>query len=181
MTVKGPRKGEPSLPSMRNGLRTQPAQLVRGSSRRIMTMRFRPANIRVINRRVCSLAVIGTAVRTEALRAHQQERVPPAPPIEVRGRCQNGARRQGFASPRRARPCLLCAVLAGGPCDGRLRREHSPAASAIKKGPLPPCRESRPGFPTIKPSAPSKGIDRSLHIRNTPSSRAESSAETRRS
>jgi len=126
MTVKGPRKGEPSLRSMRNGLRAQPAQLVRGSSRRIMTMRFRPANIRVINRRVCSLAVIGTAVRTEALRAHQQERVPPAPPIEVRGRCQNGARRQGFASPRRARPCLLCAVLAGGPCDGRLRREHSP-------------------------------------------------------
>jgi hypothetical protein len=65
MTVKGPRKGEPSLPSMRNGLRTQPAQLVRGSSRRIMSMRFRPANIRVINRRVCSLAVIGTAVRTK--------------------------------------------------------------------------------------------------------------------
>jgi hypothetical protein len=147
MTVKGPRKGEPSLRSMRNGLRAQPAQLVRGSSRRIMTMRFRPANIRVINRRVCSLAVIGTAVRTEALRAHQQERVPPAPPIEVRGRCQNGARRQGFASPRRARPCPLCAVLAGRPCDGRLRREHFPAASAAKKkGPLPPGGESRPGF-----------------------------------
>ncbi len=68
MTVKGPRKGEPSLPSMRNGLRTQPAQLVRGSSRRIMSMRFRPANIRVINRRVCSLAVIGPAVRTQRSR-----------------------------------------------------------------------------------------------------------------
>ena len=40
------------------------AQLVRGSSRRIMSMRFRPANIRVINRRVCSSAVIGPAVRT---------------------------------------------------------------------------------------------------------------------
>ena len=34
------------------GVRPQPARLVRGSSRRIMTMRFRPANIRVINRRV---------------------------------------------------------------------------------------------------------------------------------
>jgi len=33
------------------GLRTEPARLVRGSSRRITIMRFRPANIRVINRR----------------------------------------------------------------------------------------------------------------------------------
>jgi hypothetical protein len=33
------------------GLRTEPAPLVRGSSRRITIMRFRPANIRVINPR----------------------------------------------------------------------------------------------------------------------------------
>ena len=33
------------------GLWTEPALLVRGSSRRITIMRFRPANIRVINRR----------------------------------------------------------------------------------------------------------------------------------
>jgi len=33
------------------GLRTEPAPLVRGSSRRITIMRFRPANISVINRR----------------------------------------------------------------------------------------------------------------------------------
>ena len=33
------------------GLWTKPASLVRGSSRRITIMRFRPANIRVINRR----------------------------------------------------------------------------------------------------------------------------------
>ena len=33
------------------GLRTEPTSLVRGSSRRITIMRFRPANIRVINRR----------------------------------------------------------------------------------------------------------------------------------
>jgi hypothetical protein len=33
------------------GLRARPAPLVRGSSRRITIMRFRPANIRVINRR----------------------------------------------------------------------------------------------------------------------------------
>jgi len=64
MTAQGPRKGESSSRSMRKGFRTQPARLVRGSSRPIMSMRFRPANIRVINRRVCSSAVIGPAVQT---------------------------------------------------------------------------------------------------------------------
>ena len=63
MTAEGPRKGEPSSCFMRYGPRPQLARLVRGSSRRIMTMRFRPANIRVINRRVCSSAVIGPAVQ----------------------------------------------------------------------------------------------------------------------
>jgi hypothetical protein len=63
MTAPGPRKGEPSSSSMRNGFQTQPAQIVRGSSRRIMTLRFRPANIRVINRRASSSAVISPAVR----------------------------------------------------------------------------------------------------------------------
>ena len=62
VTAQGPRKGEPSLFSVRYRLRPQPAYSVRGSSRRIMTMRFRPANIRVINRRVCFWAVIGPAV-----------------------------------------------------------------------------------------------------------------------
>ena len=38
------------------GLRTEPAPLVRGSSRRITIMRFRPADIRVINRRICLLS-----------------------------------------------------------------------------------------------------------------------------
>jgi len=60
--AQGPRKGEPSSRSVRYRFRPQPAYSVRGSSRRIMTMRFRPANIRVINRRVCSWAVIGPAV-----------------------------------------------------------------------------------------------------------------------
>ena len=41
---------------MRYGLRTQPASLVRGSSRRITIVRFRPADIRVINRRICLLS-----------------------------------------------------------------------------------------------------------------------------
>ena len=75
MTVEGPRKGEPSSKTMRHGLRTQPASLVRGSSRRIMSMRFRPAHISVINRRVSAQAVIGPAVQN-LLKAHQQEHVP---------------------------------------------------------------------------------------------------------
>jgi len=54
MTAEGPRKGEPSRKTMRYGRKVQPALLVRGSSRRIMFLRFRPAYISVINRRACS-------------------------------------------------------------------------------------------------------------------------------
>jgi hypothetical protein len=41
---------------MRYGSIAQPASLVRGSSRRITIVRFRPADIRVINRRICPLS-----------------------------------------------------------------------------------------------------------------------------
>ena len=82
MTAQGPRKGESSSFSMRNGFPTQPARLVRGSSRRIMSMRFRPANIRVINRRVCS-AVIGPAVPNKTCSRPTRRNVfPPEPPVE---------------------------------------------------------------------------------------------------
>jgi hypothetical protein len=46
-------KGEPSN-QLCGRFRTEPATLVRGSSRRITIMRFRPANIRVINRRIAA-------------------------------------------------------------------------------------------------------------------------------
>jgi hypothetical protein len=46
MTADGHTKRRILLCSMRYGLRTQSAPLVRGSSRRIMTLRFRPAYIR---------------------------------------------------------------------------------------------------------------------------------------
>src|SRR5215469_8967180 len=82
MTVEGPRKGEPSTKTVRYGLRTQPATSVRGSSRRIMSMRFRPANISVINRRASSQAVIGPAVQNQ-LKAHQQDHDPATPPVEA--------------------------------------------------------------------------------------------------
>ena len=149
MTAEGPRKGEPSVRSMRNGFRTQPASLVRGSSRRIMSLRFRPAYISVINRRASSWAVIGPAVLAESSRLTNRNVIPPQPPIETEARCQNGALRQGFAAPRQtpARPCLLRAVPAGPFYDGRLRREHFAVLGKTtkRKGGLPPHGESPPG------------------------------------
>src|SRR5579872_6295653 len=65
MTAEGPTKRRTLLCSMRNGFRTPPAHSVRGSSRRIMSLRFRPAYIRVINRRASSSAVFGPAVQNE--------------------------------------------------------------------------------------------------------------------
>jgi hypothetical protein len=44
-------------------------------------MRFRPANISVINRRACSETAIGPAVQN-LLKAHQREPVPATPPVD---------------------------------------------------------------------------------------------------
>ncbi len=128
MTAQGPRKGEPSRASMRYGLLPQPARLVRGSSRRIMAMRFRPANIRVINRRVCSSAVIGPAVRNAKtrLKAHQQERVPATPPvadllIAVTVLAAKGSLRRAKIGRALDRSAPLRRERNR---DGRLRREH---------------------------------------------------------
>ena len=38
--------------------------------------------------------------KQNTLQAHQRERVPATPPVDWSGGCQNGARSQGFASPR---------------------------------------------------------------------------------
>ena len=153
MTAQRPRKGEPSSVSMRNGFRTQPARLVRGSSRRIMTMRFRPANIRVINRRVCCWAVIGPAVPksrllpSTRLRAHQRERVPAKPPVEavvdartvlaVKGSLRRAKCGRALDSSAPFRPNRAC--------DGRLRREHLTDARKTK-GRLSSCG----GKPALK-------------------------------
>jgi hypothetical protein len=51
---------------MRYGFRIQPAFLVRGSSRRIMFLRSRPAHISVIHRRARASAVIGFALARQA-------------------------------------------------------------------------------------------------------------------
>ena len=112
MAVEGPRKGEPSRRIVRHGLRTQPATSVRGSSRRIMSMRFRPANIRLINRRASPQAVIGPAVQN-LLKAHQQEHVPAPPPVAtvpMPQRCSPS--RVRFAAPHYG--ALLTAALRSG-------------------------------------------------------------------
>jgi hypothetical protein len=57
--------------------------LVRGSSRRIMTMRFRPANIRVINRRVFSWAAIGPAVQKQRSKLTSRIVIPPSRPSKA--------------------------------------------------------------------------------------------------
>ena len=61
MAADGHTKRRILVRSMRYGLPAQPALLVRGSSRRIMTLRFRPAYIRVINRRYLSAAATCSA------------------------------------------------------------------------------------------------------------------------
>ncbi len=151
MTAEGPRKGEPSRKTVRNGLRTQPANSVRGSSRRIMSMRFRPAHISVINRRASHWAVIGPAVQN-LLKAHQREPVPATPPVDavldagtvlaVKGSLRRAKHRRALDG---------CAPFQrSGGRDGRLRREQDTVLWARKP------RKPKP--------QPSEGLDRSLHI-----------------
>ena len=112
---------------MRYGLWTQPALSVRGSSRRIMSMRFRPAYISVINRRASSPAVIHSAVRKESSGLTSGNVFPSPPPIWIPGNAGTVLAVKGSLAPRQktARPGPLRAVPAGLSRDGRLRREHS--------------------------------------------------------
>jgi hypothetical protein len=156
MIAEGPRKGEPSTRIMRNGFRTQPAPLVRGSSRRIMSMRFRPANISVINRRDSAEAVISPAVQKEPrgtkptvsfplgipilpstakLKAHQQEHVPAKPPVESLANARMVLAVKGSL----CRATLRRALDGSAPFrpsayrDGRLRREHAMPVRKARK------------------------------------------------
>src|SRR5215472_9559985 len=133
MAAQERQKGEPSSASMRYRLRAQPAHLVRGSSRRIMTMRFRPANIRVINRRVCSWAVIGTAVHNERSKPTSGNVFPPGRPStlwwDVPERCS--ASRVRFAAPNPGAPLTPPRrsgemVIATGGSGGNTRRCAAP-------------------------------------------------------
>jgi len=125
------------MKTMRYGLRTQPAPLVRGSSRRIMSMRFRPANISVINRRASSEAVIGPAVQNP-LKAHQRDHVPAPPPVEAVSmpeRCSPS--RVRFAAPNYGAPLTAArrsgqAIIATGGSGGNMK---SPCAKHEKPKP----------------------------------------------
>jgi len=141
MAAQGPRKGEPSSASMRYRLRPQPAQLVRGSSRRIMTMRFRPANIRVINRRVCSWAVVGPAVQNKTRSKPTSGNVfplrRPSTGPWVPERCSQS--RVHFAAPKGGAPLTPPrgpgeTIIATGGSGGNTRRPLSKG-----KGRLPSC------------------------------------------
>ena len=147
VTAQGPRKGEPSSLLCGRDFGPQPANSVRGSSRRIMTMRFRPANIRVINRRVCLWAVTGPAVPKSQGERNLRflsplespffpprgseltsgKRVPAKPPVEAAGDARTVLDVKG--SLRRAKQRRALDVSApfrpDGDRDGRLRREHS--------------------------------------------------------
>jgi hypothetical protein len=86
MAAQGARKGEPSSSSMRHGLRPPPARSVRGSSRRIMTLRFRPANIRVINRRAglcAAIRLLSQIENQECSKLTSGNVFPPTPPVEA--------------------------------------------------------------------------------------------------
>jgi hypothetical protein len=169
MTAQGPRKGEPSLRSMRYGLRPQPARLVRGSSRRIMSMRFRSANIRVINRRASSSAVIGFAVRTRNAQS------PPTGTcscyaarrrlFEMPERC---SQRKGLLRRAKTRRALACsapfrpATYATGGSDGNT--SGSARSPGKRKSRLPSLRR-KAGLTSGLNCQPNSGVDRSLHIR----------------
>jgi hypothetical protein len=149
MTVEGPRKGEPSTKTMRYGLRTQPAPLVRGSSRRIMSMRFRPANISVINRRDSSEPVIGPAVQNPCSKLTSGIMFPlrrPSKPFYVPERCSRS--RVHFAAPNYGAPLTAARrsgqlVIATGGSGGNMTQSHGTKNQNL--GPL-------------------KRLDRSLHI-----------------
>jgi hypothetical protein len=128
MTAESPRKGESSRKIVRYDLRIQPAFSVRGSSRRIMSMRFRPAYISVINRRANSPAVIGAAVGKDNSRLTSGNVFPLRRPsgsvrnartvLTVKGSLRRARQRRALdrSAPFRPEPFR----------DGRLRREHSP-------------------------------------------------------
>jgi hypothetical protein len=165
VAAQGTREGEPSSCFMRNGLRPQPARLVRGSSRRIMTMRFRPANIRVINRRVSSplpSALLSRRAKgnetcgffplcnphsslKHGSETHQQERVPAKPPVEVCVNARTVLADKGSLRRAKSRRALVGSApfRPKQPRDGRLRREHSGRWTTLttrNKGLLFSCR-----------------------------------------
>jgi len=170
VAAEGPSKRRTLLTFYAARPKAQPAQLVRGSSRRIMTMRFRPANIRVINRRECSCAAIGPAVQTQSSKPTSGNVFPLRRPSQagwMPERCSQS--RVRFAAPKSGAP-LTTARRSGwdGDRDGRLRREHFTTSVQRKRPACPPAEASRPEKQTRQTR---KGLTRSLHIRTASTAR----------
>ena len=175
MTAQGPRKGESSSCSRRNGFRTQPARSVRGSSRRIMSMRFRPANIRVINRRDSYSAVIGSAVQTRNAQSSPtgtcSRSAARRRSLGMPERCSQGKGPLRRAKTRRALACsapFRPAAHATGGSDGNT--SASASSPGKRKGRLPSLRR-KAGLTSGINCQPHSGVDRSLHIRTSASIR----------
>jgi hypothetical protein len=145
-TSVGPTKRRILLSFMRYRLRSQPARLVRGSSRRIMAMRSQPANIRVINRRASSSAGTGSAIQTghapssptgTCSRYAARRRL-----LEVPERCSQARIR--FAAPKPGAP-LLAARRSGHDIDATGGSDGNTWTPCFKKErPALSCGESRP-------------------------------------
>ena len=149
MTAEGPRKGEPSRKTGRNGLWTQPANSVRGSSRRIMAMRFRPANISVINRRASHWAVIGPAVQNPGSKPTSGNMFPlrrPSKAYRVPERCSQSRVRYAAPNP-------------GAPLTAARRSGEKRIATGGSGG-----NTTRSAGTQNQNLGPPKGLDRSLHI-----------------
>jgi len=157
MIAEGPRKGEPSTRIMRYGLRTQPAPLVRGSSRRIMSLRFRPAYISVINRRASAEAVISSVVQKNqgernlrflsplespffpttgsSSKLTSRNMFPAKPPVERLANARTVLAVKGSLRRAKLRRALdrSAPFRPTGYRDGRLRREHETPVRSKQK------------------------------------------------
>jgi len=123
-----------------------------------MTMRFRPANIRVINRRVCSWAVVGPAVQNKKRSQPTSGNVfplrrPSIGPEVVPERCSQS--RVRFAAPKSGAPLTTARrsgreVVATGGSGGNTSR---PCTRQKTKGRLPSCG-GKPAWNKTKPVRP---------------------------
>lgn len=159
MAAEGPRKGDPSTRIVRYGLTTQPALSVRGSSRRIMFLRFRPAYISMINRRASSSAVIGPAVPGKKLKAHQRGRVP-----------TRAAHRSLFAVPERCSQARVryAAPNTGAPLPAPRRSGLITLRWAAPAGTLHGLAEQNKKRKGKKHISTPNSLTRSLHISSLP-------------
>ena len=103
-------------------------------------MRFEPANIRVINRRVSFWAVIGPAVQNQRSKPTSGNVFPPSRPSRLGWDARTVRAVKGSLRRAKQRRALdVCAPFRqNARRDGRLRREHSTNLHK-EKGRLPSC------------------------------------------